>query len=83
MNALTWNVKGLREERKLAELLRLSKENNLGIYAFKKLKCRGISNIESIPLNNSFDHFIFSPHLGKSGGLLLAWKDSSIEVLST
>lgn len=73
-----WNVRGACHDRFLQNLRLLCRKNNPGLILLSETKCEEVHRLRRI-LDLGFDDLAFVPSVGRSGGIVVAWKKDWIE----
>jgi exonuclease III len=74
---LDWNVRGSNDKDKRLAVFNKIDESNCAIICLQETKCESFEHsfIRSF-CQKRFDHFVFSPSVGASGGLIVLWNSS-------
>lgn len=75
MIALIWNCRGIGQPSAVRVLRNYVISHRPLLLFLSKVKCMNFDIISNIIVSLGFSKFEFVPAIGKSGGLLLAWKD--------
>jgi hypothetical protein len=77
MNLLSWNYQGLGNLLAIQDLCRLVKEKRPTILFLMETKCRK-DKMEALRVRLEFEGLFVVDAVGRSGGLALLWKESSV-----
>jgi len=84
MKILSWNVRGLGGFAKRPEVRKLLIEKNSSIVCFQETNLAVIDDVLCASLWGTLTHsYSFRPAVGASGGLLIMWDSSIVEVWSS
>jgi exonuclease III len=77
---LDWNVRGANDKDKRLAVFNKIDKSNYAIICLQETKCESFDHsfIRSF-CPKRFDHFVYSPSLGASGGLIVLWYSSVFE----
>ena len=84
LNIASWNVRGLGQKSKCQDVKRAISSCNVDLVACQETKLQTVTHFKALSFlpQNLLNHS-FKPSMGASGGILTAWNDNCVDLVSS